>query len=799
MFRNYIKIAWRNIWKAKQVSFVNITGLAVAIAVALLLCLTVYREFTFDDFHEKKKDIYLVYMEEYYPERTESKANMPYPLAPALQQEIPGIKAVTRYANDGARARVGEITEDAHIRRVDNSFLQMFTFPVVSGQLQLGLNDVIITEKTARRFFKDADPVGRNMALSRGDKWENFRVSAVLKDPPANSSLEFDMLMRMEQGASYAADRDQWESFSLSTFVQLMPGVQPESFSANAKAFMDKHYAKKLLNMKNDGARPGKYGGLMHLGLIPLEEVHFSKISSLGNSNETMMFMMLFVAVFLLFIASTNFINLTVARAFTRAREVGMRKMMGAGKMQVALQFCGEALVLFFIALVLGALLAFILLPQYNALINYELSFSILKEPRVLAGIAGAFLLVTLLAGGYPALLLARSGTLQILKGKISTGRSNYLRNSLIVVQFAFSSLLICCTLIAWQQVNYLRSKPLGFNTEEVVSVPLGNVQQSLQVVERMRMELSQQPGVLSITSADNNFGRGRDGSTTVAKVGFRHKDRELESNWLNIGYDYVKTMDLQLTAGRDFNRNMGTDSSGLLINERMAAELGEKDIIGYRFRFDEDGREYHVLGVVKDFHFQSLHTRIEPITMLMQGAPAYLFVKVRSGNLEASMKTIERAWNEIVPGTPFLGSFVNENTNRQYNRDRKLSQIFVSGAVLTIIISCMGLFAIAMLAIGQRTKEIGVRKVLGASVLGITTLISRDFLKLVGVAILIASPLAAWMMNEWLKEFAYRIGISWWIFVVAGLMAIAVAAVTISFQSIRAALANPVKSLRTE
>lgn len=799
MFRNYIRIAWRNIWKAKQVSFVNITGLAVAIAVALLLCLTVYREFTFDDFHEKKKDIYLVYMEEYYPERTESKANMPYPLAPALQQEIPGIKAVTRYANDGARARVGEITEDAHIRCVDNSFLQIFTFPVVSGQLQLGLNDLIITEKTAQRFFKDEDPVGRNMALSRGDKWENFRVSAVLKDPPTNSSLEFDMLMRIEQSASYVEDRDQWESFSLSTFVQLMPGVKPESFSANAKAFMDKHYAKKLLNMKNDGARPGKYGGLMHLGLIPLKEVHFSKISSLGNSNETMMYMMFFVAVFLLFIASTNFINLTVARAFTRAREVGMRKMMGAGKAQVALQFCGEALVLFCIALVLGALLAFLLLPQYNALINYELSFSILKEPRVLAGIAGAFLLVTLLAGGYPALLLARSGTLQILKGKISTGKNNYLRNSLIVVQFAFSSLLICCTLIAWQQVNYLRSKPLGFNTEEVVSVPLGNVQQSLQVVERMRMELSQQPGVLSITSADNNFGRGRDGSTTVAKVGFRHKDRELESNWLNIGYDYVKTMDLQLTAGRDFNRNMGTDSSGLLINERMAAELGEKDIIGYRFRFDEGEREYHVLGVVKDFHFRSLHTQIEPITMLMQGPPAYLFVKVRSGNLEASMKTIERAWNEIVPGAPFLGSFVNENTNRQYNRDRKLSQIFVSGAVLTIIISCMGLFAIAMLAIGQRTKEIGVRKVLGASVLGITTLISRDFLKLVGVAILIASPLAAWMMNEWLKEFAYRIGISWWIFVVAGLMAIAVAAVTISFQSIRAALANPVKSLRTE
>lgn len=799
MFRNYIKIAWRNIWKAKQISFVNITGLAVAIAVALLLCLTVYREFTYNDFHEKKKDIYMVYMDEYYADRTNSKANMAHPLAPALQQEIPGIKAVTRYANDGASVRVGEVTGDASVRCVDSSFLQMFTFPAVSGQPELGLNDVVITEKTAQKFFKGQDPVGKSMTLSRGNKWENFRVTAVLKDPPSNSSIEFDMLLRVENGYAYSDNKDEWEHFSLMTFVELMPGVTTESFSRRGKALLDKHYAEKLNDMKSDGAKPGKYGGLMHIGLIPLKEVHFNKVSSLGNANKTMLFMMVFVAGFLLFIASINFINLTIARAFTRAKEVGMRKMMGAGKTQVALQFCGEALILFIIALMLGILLAFVLMPQYNALLKYKLSFDILKEPQVLAGLIGAFLLIALLAGGYPALMLARSHTLQILKGKISTGRNNYLRNSLIVTQFVFSSLLICCTLIAWQQVNYLRNKPLGFNTEEVVSVPLGNMQQTPLLVERMRAELAQQPGIISMTSADINFGRGRDGSMSTSKVGFRHKNREKESNWLNIGYDYVKTMDLQLISGRDFDRNMGMDSSGIVINERMAAELGEKNIIGYRLRFDEDGKEYHVLGVVKDFHFQSLHSKIEPITMLMSEAPAYLFVKVTPGNLTTTMSIIEKAWGKVAPGSPFLGSFVNENTNRQYNRDKKLSQIFVSGAVLTIIISCMGLFAIAMLAIGQRTKEIGVRKVLGASVLSITTLISRDFLKLVGIAILIASPVAGWMMNEWLKEFAYHISISWWVFVVAGLLAIAIAAFTISFQSVRAALMNPVKSLRTE
>lgn len=799
MFRNYIKIAWRNIWKAKQVSFVNITGLAVAISVSLLLCLTVYSEFSFDDFHENRKALYMVYLDEYYLEGTNSRANMPYPLGPALQQEIPGLKAVSRYANDGAYARNGDVSGDVSIRCVDTGFLQMFSFPAVSGQARLGQHDVIITEKIAQRFFKGAEPVGKSISLFRGDRWTNYNVAAVLKDLPANSSLEFDLLMRIEQGWGYSENRDAWENYSLETFVQLMPGVTTESFSRSGKALLDKYYQEKLTNMQNDGAQPGKYGGLMHLGLLPMQEVHFSKVSPLGNANKTMLFLMIFVAGFLLFIASINFINLSIARAFTRAKEVGMRKMMGAGKLHVALQFSGEALVLFFTALLLGLGLVFILLPQYNALLSYELSFSILGKPEVLAVLAACFLLIALLAGGYPALVLARSHMLQALKGKVSTGKNNYLRNALIVVQFVFSSLLICCTLIAWQQVNYIKSQPLGFNTREVVSIPLGNVPQPQQVVERLRTELLQQPGIISLTAADNNFGRGRDGSMSTSKVGFRHKDREKETHWMAIGYDYVKTMDLQLLAGRDLDRGMGMDSSSLVINERMAELLGEKNIIGYRFRFDDDGKEYQVAGVVKDFHFKSLHSRIAPITMVLDGAPAYVFVKTSPASPAASMNIIEKAWKKVAPDYPFMGSFVDENTNRQYNRDRKLSQIFVSGAVLTIIISCMGLFAIAMLAIAQRTKEIGVRKVLGASVLNIATLISGDFLKLVGIAIIIASPIAWWIMLQWLQEFAYHIGISWWVFAVAGLLAITIAAITISFQSIRAALMNPVKSLRTE
>ncbi|WP_343700303.1 ABC transporter permease [Chitinophaga sp.] len=804
MIKNYLKIAWRSIWKSRQVSAINIAGLSIAIAVALLLCLTVYREFTFDQFQENKKDLYQVYLEESYHDKVKGRSNMPYPMGPALAAEMPGLKAVTRFSNGGASMRTNnDLPQEVTLLCVDSAFLQMFSFPAITGSTAMGLNDAVISETTAKRYFKNADVVGQTVLLRLGSSWESFRVAAVLKDVPDESSIRFDVLLRIENNPSYKNDQDQWENFSLHTFVQLQPGGNPLAFEKRGKNFMAAHYAKRIGELKKMGAQPGLEGDYMRLGLIPMNDVHFDPRSSLSKMKRPVLYMLLFIAMFLLFIASINFMNLTMARAFTRAKEVGMRKMLGAAKLQLVMQLCGEAMILFFISLVLGMALAYILMPGFTAFLNNKLPFSLLLKPEILAGIVGCFVLISLLAGGYPALVLASSKTLQVLKGKINTGRKHYLRNSLIVVQFAISCIMICCTIVAWQQMNYLNSKPLGINTHEVVSIPVGNGHDGHQVLQRLRTALKQYPDVLAITASSNNVGRGKDGSMSTSILSFDHNEREVQTHVMNIDYDFVKTLDLQLLAGRDMNPAMAADSLGLLINENMARELGVKEVVGHRIRFDEgDKEEYTVLGVVKNYHFKSLHEEIAPLTLFLSGpeaSPSYIFVKVNPANLQGSMQKIEAAWKASVPGAAFNASFLDENTNRLYNDEKKLSRIFVSGALLTIAISCMGLFAIAMMAINQRTREIGVRKVLGASIGSITMLVSKDFLKLVLLSILIATPIAWLVMGNWLHNYAYSINLNIWTFLAAGLIAILVAAITISFQTIRAALANPVKSLRTE
>ncbi len=786
-------------------SAVNIVGLAVAIAAALLLCITVYREFSFNDFQEKKDYLYEVYKEDFHADKTESQSNMSYPMGPALKAEIPGIKEVVRFANDASVMNVGEISQSIGLRFVDSSFLNVFTFPAVSGNSALGMNNVQITEKMAGIFFKDQDPVGKTIRLRVGNEWKSYVVGAVMKNVPDNSSIRFDALLRLENHPSFPEDRENWGNFSLEIFVQLNPGVKPEDIERRGKTFLEKHYTEDIERMKKAGARKDKFGGVQHMGLTPISEIHFSNNSNLQDAKKPILYMLLFIAAFLLFIASINFLNLTLARAFTRAKEVGMRKMLGAARIQLVLQLCGEALVLFLISLVLGLAITYFVLPFYNAMFFAKAvyAFGILLQPKFLVGILAALLIISPLAGGYPAWVLSRTHTLLVLKGKVSSGRTNYFRNTLIVTQFVFSSLLICGTIIAWQQMSYLRDKPLGFNTHEVVSIPVSKDLDGHLLLARLRTELAQQPDILAVSASGHNLGRGKDGSQSTSIITFELEGKEISSHWQAVDYDYIRTMDLKLRGGKDFDPKMGLDSFGLVINEKMAKQLvGAKDAVGYRFRMDNEGPEYHINGVVKDYNFKSLHEEIGPLTMYLNQQdepPAYIFVKTKPGNLPASMSRIEAAFKKAAPGQTYLASFVNENTEKQYKFESTLMKIFICGAVLTIIISCMGLFAIAMLTIGHRTKEIGIRKVLGASAAGIAGLIARDFLKLVALAILIATPVAWYVMSEWLKGYAYRINISWWVFVLAGLVAVFIAAATVSFQSIRAALMNPVKSLRSE
>lgn len=805
MIKNYFKIAWRNLWKHRTFSAIIVIGMAAAFAATILLSVTAYNELTYDRFHDNGDHIYQVYNEEFRANGVERGSAMPTPLTPALKQEYSQIAHISRYGNGAGelvryREKELNLTADA----VDPDFLEMFSFPVIAGNKAeplKELTDVAITENCAKNIFGTEDPVGKTIQMKMDGEWRAMKVSAVIKDFPVNTSIQFDMLTRFENFPGYKRNVDRWDNSNHDVYLQLNKATTQASMEKKLPAFSHKYMADKIKELKRDGAQPDKDGEYVRLRLIPLKDLHFSDISNPNAGvNKFYPYLLLIISGFILFIACINFVNLSLARSFTRAREIGLRKVMGALRWQLVAQFWGEALIVSTLALIAGLLLAYWLLPYYKAIFYPGMSMQVLTSPLFLAYMAGGFIFITLLAGGYPAWVVSAFNTVLTVKGKVTSGKRHYLRNTLMVVQFVLSSLLIICTFIVWQQLQYLRSKPLGYNKEQIISIPIGSNLESDKAIALLRTRLAREPRVISVSAADINMGRGRDGSSQTSIVGFDYKDRSVKSHWTLIDYDYLQTFGMKLLQGRDFSREYGADSLAVVINEQMAKQLGEKDVIGAMLPIS-DKSKYQVIGVVKDFHFKSLHREIAPLTMTIRRdwPLQYIFVRVQPGALATSLQMVQKAWKEVDPKSHFEASFLDENTDRQYQKETKLTKIFMSGALLTIIISCMGLFAIVLLVIVQRTREIGIRKVLGASVPHIVALVSKDFLKLVLLAILIAVPIAWYGMKAWLQDFAYRIQIQWWVFVLAGIAALLIAFVTLSFQSIRAALKNPVKSLRTD
>lgn len=811
MFLNYLKIAFRNLLKHKAYAAVNISGLSVAFGVCLLLLLTVYHEFSYDNFHVNNDHLYRVY-NQVGPDRKGTVLMSPF--TPAVQKEFPNeVRRISRVVDAGGLVRVGTKEMQKSVRLVDPDFLQIFSFPLLKGDAATALNSlssVILTEKVATDLFGSEDPIGKSVSLLIADTWQPFIVSGVAANVPDNSSIQFDVLGRFELNPNYQSNKDQWDNQYHSVFLQLDDKVNKAAFEKQLRPFTSKYLAESLRNLKRDGSPADENGDLASFRLLPMRDMHFNAElggDSVGPIKPIYLYLLLVIGGLILLIACINFINLSTARSLTRSKEVGMRKVLGALKMQLAFQFWGEAIIICLFSLLLGCLMAFALLPEYKKLFNNTLSMDSFKDPMTLLMVFGIFLLVTVLAGGYPALFMARFNTIDVLKGKLSAARgasssAGGLRNTLVVVQFAIATFLIVCTMVVWQQISFLRSMPLGYNQDQVVSIPVSNGVNGREALQLLRDKLAQQPRILSLTGTSRNLGRGTDGSTYTSIIGFDYKNRGMRSHWLRVDYDYIKTLDLKLLRGRDFSRSFGTDTvTAVVINEAMAKQLGEKEPIGTLLNISDGQPPKQVVGVIKDYHFESLKQAISPITFFIDSdwPVNYVFVKIASDNVPATMDLLKKTWAEVAPKAPFLGTFLDENANRQYRSEERMSQIFMSAAVLAIILSCMGLFAIAVMVMTQRTKEIGVRKVLGASVYSIVALLSKDFLKLVLVGIVIASPLAWWGMSQWLQEFAFKIDIEWWVFVLAGLLAVLIAFVTVSFQSIKAALKNPVTSLRSE
>ncbi|KAA2245230.1 FtsX-like permease family protein [Chitinophaga agrisoli] len=806
MFRNYIKIAWRNLRKSKLLTGVNVLGLAIAFAACILLVLTAWRELSFDQFHTNKGRLQELYITVQRPEGEESRSNFPIPLTPALKQDFPEVKAASRFIAISGSIRYHDKTFQADVKSADADLLKMFSFPLIKGEMHQPLNslsNVVITANMAKKIFGAEDAINKPVEIYLEGEWKSFIVSAVAKDIPDNSTISFDVVCRFENTPGYVSQKDDWGASSNEVFVQLADHATVAGFERRSGTFVNKYFTAILRDLKRDGVAPGKDGQLMSLHLMPITTIHFNSISSSGGAiSKTYPYLLLLIGGFILFIACVNFMNLTIAAAFSRSREIGMRKILGAVKTQLVTQLWGEAVLICLLALVTGLVIAYLLLPGYNALFSNKLSLALLKSPGLLAGVLLGFVLVTLLSGGYPAWAIAKINTLKVLKGSLQAGKSNGLRNVLMVTQFVISSLLICCTLIAWQQLDYLRKMPLGYNRDQVISIPLPYEMDTEQALQRMRNSLSGQTGIAAISGAAINMGRGRDGASQSSIIAMDYKGHSVRSNWLRVDYDYVKALGLTLLAGRDFSQAYGTDSSGLVINEKMAAQLGGvQAALGVQLPVLDSAHPLTVIGVVKDFNFKPLKEDIAPLTMnLVKSWPVqYIFVKVAPGDLQGSMALVKKQWKQLYPGSDIDPSFLDENTDRQYRREQRYSGIFISAAILAIIISCMGLFAISVLVMTRRTREIGVRKVLGASVIGIVALVSKDFVKLVLLSVMIAAPIAWYVMDQWLQDYAYRIHINITVFVAAGGIALLVAVLTVSIQSVRAALMNPIKSIRTE
>lgn len=802
MFKNHLKIAWRNLVKDKTNTSLNVIGLSVAFAVAILLGMAALFELSFDGFHEKGSSIYKIVRTQQTPKGPEAATAQPAPLAPSLKAEVAGVERITRYLQNGTLAVYEEKELDMNIVWVDKDFFSMFNFPITNGNQNEPLGDlssVVMTKRAADRLFGTTDVIGKTITLLVNGTEKPFLVNAITEDVVPQSSLEFEMVARFESHWDYFENKDTWDSQYHDVYVELRQGITAATFENRSQAFTDLHYKESIDRLKRDGASPDAKGRFMDLRLVPLADVHFTSLKNgYIEISRSMPYLILGVALLILFIACVNYINMSIAKSAKRLKEIGMRKTLGAQKKQLFFQFWNESLFVFIVSIAIGVGLSLVLLNDFIALFNTHISAEMLLKPLTLMGLFVMVLILSMLVGGYPAFLMSRLGTIQSLKGKLESTGSNKVRDVLMVFQFGIAILLIIGTLVLWGQVEYMRNKDLGYDKEQVVSFPLNGKRNSNDVVALLRVELQGNPDIISVSGADNNLGLGKDGSRTNSKVGFEYKGRAVVSNFLVVDHEYVETLGLTLTKGRGFESD--ADSLGVVINETMAKELEEEDPLTAQLEI-EDGVYYPVLGVIKDYNFNDLDRAIEPITFFMsrERGLSYAYAKVAPQNMANSYDALESTWNKLEPNAEFLGSFLDENVDRTFKREETTAKMISSGSIIAIILSCMGLFAMSLLIVSQRTKEIGIRKVVGASVASITYILTKDFLKLVLLAFLVASPIAWYIMQEWLQNYAYRIDLSIWFFVSAGTIAILIAMLTIGTRTIKAARANPVKSLRTE
>ncbi|GMN07968.1 ABC transporter permease [Croceitalea sp. MTPC5] len=804
MIKNYLKVALRNLWKNRLFTIIGILGLSVAFGVATLLTMDSLHQLSFDKFHKNGERLYQAHITWQTPKGTEVGTSQPTPFAEALRSEVPGVDKITRFLEEEALTIYKEKELGLDAIYVDADFFEMFSFPMIKGTRQNSLEEissVVITESTAVKLFGDTDPIEKTITVLINGENVPFTVKAVSADEPDQSSISYDIALPFKKNPEYEETKELWNAQYHEVFLQLQEQVTSKMFEENSRGFTNQHYAGAIENLKRDGALPNANGDFAQLGLLPVRDMRFVDYrKGFVEISRAKVYLVLGVALLILFIACVNFVNMSIAKSSQRLREIGMRKTLGAEKRQLFSQFWGESLIVFGISLGLGILLSVLLKDKFQALFGTNATFDVLLSPQLLLTALLFILILSLIVGGYPALLLSRLSTIQSLKGKLGSSGKNRLRDALIVLQFGIAILLISGTLVLNGQLDYMRNKDLGYDKEQVLSFPLNGKKNSHDVVKLLREALTNNPDIMAVTAADNNLGRGRDGSQYSSVWGFDYKGKSVRTNSLVVDYDYAKTLGLEFVKGRGFDISRESDTQSVIINESMAKELGEDHPLTARLPIS-DSLSYPIIGVVKDYNFQDISKNIEPLTFFLDKEEVlyYAYVKVASSNMAKSFSFVEDTYKKIEPNAEFLGSFLDENVDRTFKREKTMAALITSGSIIAILLSCVGLFAMSMLITNLRTKEIGIRKVIGASILSVTYLLTKDFVKLVVIAFFIATPIAWWFANEWLENYANRVDLSWHFFALSGVLALLIAVLTIGTRTLKSALANPVKSLKIE
>lgn len=811
MLKNYFKIAWRNLVRNRVFSAINIAGLAIGLASCMLISLYVIDELSFDRFHEKANRIVRTTFKGTMQGGIINESHVMPPTAAALKADYPEVLESTRLRQGGKPLVLlnNKLYNDERLAFIDSNFFSVFTLPFVEGNPKTALlepNTIILSETTARKYFGEADAIGKIVTFKDWNK--TFRVTGVMKDIPSNSHFRFDLLGSM--ATVDEAKANSWMTSEFFTYLVLPEGYDYKRLEAKLPATIDKYISPQLKqSMGVTMAEFRKQGNNLELKLQPLTDIHLHSDFQYDldvNGDVTYVYIFGAVAVMMLLIACINFMNLSTAGSSKRAREVGVRKVMGSEKSELVGQFLTESILLTSLALVLAILLSIIALPVFNELSGKNLSLQWDAVPGLIPALIGFGLFVGIFAGSYPAFFLSSFKPITVLKGGSSvikfssSGKSFNLRSGLVVFQFFMSIILIVGTTVVFQQLQFIRNKKLGYNKDQVIVIPTWSLGKNMEafrdgLIHDSRIENVSLSGYVPAGPSDNNnFTVNPDGKT----------DQMVKTLRYEVDYNYLATLGMEMARGRNFSKEYGTDSTGIIINETAVKTFGwtpENALDRMITRNDNQGNKatYHVIGIVKDFHFRSMHERIGPLVMTLNNGWGWMMVKTRSAQVSGLLAAMKKSWDGFHSDMPFSYTFLDERFNETYKAEQKTGQILGTFAGLTIFVACLGLFGLATFTAEQRTKEIGVRKVLGASVAGIIALLSKDFLKLVIIALLIATPAAWWLMDRWLEEFAYKIDVTWWMFALAGVLSVLVALCTISYQSVKAALMNPVESLRSE